>query len=174
MKKYWLFAIVSLGFAGVSVTATCQQASVSEDGAKCTTEMTEKDCQKARLDALFKKMDQASAALHSARSEGGRSLTERYASAIQAAVTVNWLVPEGLPNSACKVHIEQLPGGSVVSARADASCPFDAEGRRSVVNAVLRTQTLPYKGFERVFQRNIDLIFFPPEAGRTIKGDVVN
>lgn len=166
MKKQWLFAIIWLGFAGVSMTATCQQVSVPEDEVKCTPEMTKKDCQQARLDALFKKMDQASAALRSAHPEAEHSLAGRYASAIQAAVTANWLVPDGLPNAPCKVHIVQLPGGNVVSASADASCPFDGEGRRSVVNAVLRTQTLPYKGFERVFQRNIDLIFFPPETAR--------
>lgn len=162
MKKQWLFAIISLGFAGFSLTATCQQVRVPEGGAQCTPEMTEKDCQQTRIDALYKKMDQASAAMHSARLEAGRSLMVRYASAIQAAVTANWLVPDGLPNATCKVRVVQLPGGKVVSANADASCPFDSKGRRSVVNAVLRTQTLPYKGFESVFQRNIDLTFFPP------------
>lgn len=165
MKTQWLFAIAWLGFVGVSMTATCQQVSVPEDEVKCTPEMTKKECQRARLDALFKKMDQASAAMRRAHIEAEHSLVGRYASAIQAAVTANWLAPDGLPNAACKVHIVQLPGGNVVSAGADASCPFDVKGRRSAVDAVLRTQTLPYKGFERVFQPNIDLIFFPPQTG---------
>jgi colicin import membrane protein len=43
----------------------------------------------------------------------------------------------------------------------DSSCPYDDAGRRSLENAVLRTKTLPYKGFEKVFQRNLTLIFRP-------------
>jgi colicin import membrane protein len=34
-------------------------------------------------------------------------------------------------------------------------------GRRSIENAVLRTKTLPYKGFESVFRRDITLTFMP-------------
>jgi len=89
------------------------------------------------------------------------ALSARYAAAIQNAVTPNWLRPDNMPNVPCKVHIVQLPGGDVMSATVDPSCPYDAAGKRSIENAVLRTKTLPYKGFESVFHRDITLTFMP-------------
>lgn len=164
MKKRRLLALIWLALSGLSLTAACQQVGVSERTAKCAPQMTEKECQQARLDALFKKMDQAAAAGHSSDTAGMDALTRRYAMAIQAAVRDNWVAPDGLPNAACRVHIVQLLGGTVISASADAGCPFDAKGRQAVVDAVWRTHALPYKGFESVFQRNIDFMFFPPNA----------
>ncbi|OOG63985.1 protein TolA [Rhodanobacter sp. B04] len=89
------------------------------------------------------------------------SLADEYAAAIQNAVTPNWLRPDNMPSVACQVHIVQSPGGDVMSATVDSSCPYDDAGRRSVENAVLRTKTLPYKGFESVFQRNLTFTFRP-------------
>ena len=89
------------------------------------------------------------------------NLSDEYAAAIQNAVTPNWLRPDNMPKVACKVHIVQLPGGDVMSATVDSSCPYDEAGRRSVENAILRTKTLPYKGFESVFQRNLTFTFMP-------------
>ena len=95
-----------------------------------------------------------------------------YMSAIQAAVTSNWLIPDGLPHAVCRVDIVPLPGGRVVSATVDGSWPYDANGQRSVKNAVLRTWRLRYQGYERVFQRRIALTFVPPEpAGAAGKRD---
>lgn len=89
------------------------------------------------------------------------NLADEYAAAIQNAVTPNWLRPDNIPAVACQVHIVQSPGGDVMSATVDSSCPYDDAGRRSVENAVLRTKTLPYKGFESVFQRNLTFTFRP-------------
>jgi colicin import membrane protein len=89
------------------------------------------------------------------------SLLARYQAAIQNAVTQNWLRPDNMPALPCVVHITQLPGGDVMSARVDSSCPYDEAGRRSVENAVLRAQPLPYKGFESVFQRDLTFTFRP-------------
>ena len=89
------------------------------------------------------------------------NLSDAYAAAIQNAVTPNWLRPDNMPNVPCKVHIVQLPGGDVMSATVDPSCPYDEVGRRSVENAILRTKTLPYQGFESVFQRNLTITFMP-------------
>ncbi len=89
------------------------------------------------------------------------SLADEYAAAIQNAVTPNWLRPDNIPAVACRVHIVQSPGGDVMTATVDSSCPYDDAGRRSVENAVLRTKTLPYKGFESVFQRNLTFTFRP-------------
>lgn len=89
------------------------------------------------------------------------ALLDQYGAAIQNAVTPNWLRPDNMPSVPCKVHIVQLPGGEVMSATVDSSCPYDDVGRRSIENAVLRTKTLPYKGFESVFRRDITLTFMP-------------
>jgi hypothetical protein len=92
-----------------------------------------------------------------ARPQG--NLIARYMLAIEDAVVANWLRPDNLPKGACIVHVVQLPGGRVVGATADSSCPYNEAGRRSVENAVLRTETLPYKGFESAFHRDIDISF---------------
>ena len=151
--------------------------------------------EKKKIDALFAKMDAASAqtkqldskakqakqqmkdlkdAQDNARSDvpktsqlqtGNNSpdsdLESEYLAAIQNAVTPNWLRPDNMPSVPCDVHIVQSPGGDVMSATVDPSCPYDEAGRRSVENAVLRTKTLPYKGFEKVFSRTLTFTFRP-------------
>ncbi|SFR89065.1 colicin import membrane protein [Dyella sp. OK004] len=92
---------------------------------------------------------------------GPDSLLAQYQAAIQNAVTQNWLRPDNMPSTPCVVHIVQLPGGDVMSAKVDSACPYDDAGKRSIENAVLRAQPLPYKGFESVFKRNIDFTFRP-------------
>jgi colicin import membrane protein len=87
--------------------------------------------------------------------------TDAYRAAIVNAVTPNWLRPDNMPNAPCLVHIVQIPGGQVLSAKADSSCPYDAAGKASIENAVLRSQPLPYKGFEKEFVRNLDFTFRP-------------
>ena len=154
-----------------------------------------KEEEKKKIDALFAKMDAASAQtkqldnkakqakqqmedLANAKDDGqpdlpkadqrqtgnnsqNSDLSSEYAAAIQNAVTPNWLRPDNMPSVPCAVHIVQSPGGDVMSANVDPSCPYDDAGRRSVENAVLRTKTLPYKGFESVFQRNLTFTFRP-------------
>jgi len=88
-------------------------------------------------------------------------LLAQYLAAIQNAVTQNWLRPDNMPSTPCVVHIVQSPGGDVMSAKVDSGCPYDEAGKRSVENAVLRAQPLPYKGYESVFQRKIDFTFRP-------------
>jgi colicin import membrane protein len=154
-----------------------------------------KEEEKKKIDALFAKMDAASAQtkqldnkakqakhqmedLKNAKDDGqpdlpaaaqrqtgnnsqNSSLADEYIAAIQNAVTPNWTRPDNIPAVPCQVHIVQSPGGDVMSATVDSSCPYDDAGRRSVENAVLRTKTLPYKGFESVFQRNLTFTFRP-------------
>lgn len=87
-------------------------------------------------------------------------LKARYAAAIQEAVLRNWTRPENVPlGQRCRIYITQLPGGDVMSAKVDPSCPYDELGRRSVEAAVLKAKPLPYQGFESVFQRNLTLNF---------------
>jgi colicin import membrane protein len=101
--------------------------------------------------------DQVQTGNNSANSD----LSSEYAAAIQNAVTPNWLRPDNMVAASCKVNIVQSPGGDVVSATVDSSCPYDDAGRRSVENAVLRTKTLPYKGFESVWRRELTFTFRP-------------
>lgn len=92
---------------------------------------------------------------------GKDSKEAAYIAAIQNAVTQNWLRPDNIGNGACIVHVVQIPGGQVLSAKVDSSCPFDGPGRASLENAVLRAQPLPYQGFEDVFERNLTFTFRP-------------
>jgi uncharacterized protein len=84
-----------------------------------------------------------------------------YTTAIRNAVAQQWMRPKNLPNAPCVVHIVQSPGGAVVSAKVDESCPYDDPTKASVENAVFGTNPLPYKGFESVFQRKIDVTVGP-------------
>lgn len=95
-----------------------------------------------------------------AQSGGNGTATDAYKVAIQNAVTQAWLRPDNIPEGAvCPIHIEQIPGGQVISVTIEPSCPFDAAGRRSVKDAVMRAAPLPYKGFEKAFRSDITLNF---------------
>jgi len=88
------------------------------------------------------------------------TLAQRYALEIQAQVTNNWLrPPTARPGLRCTLRIVQIPGGEVISAAIAGSCNGDVATRRSLVAAVERAGSLPYRGFEEVFQREIDFIF---------------
>ena len=89
-----------------------------------------------------------------------KGLEARYAAALQEAILRNWTRPDTVAiGQRCRIVIRQIPGGEVVEARVDPSCPYDELGRRSVEAAVLKAQPLPYIGFESVFQRTITLNF---------------
>ena len=89
-----------------------------------------------------------------------RNLQGAYEMALKQAIRSNWTRPDGVPLSAlCKIAIRQIPGGTVIEAQVDPSCPYDEAGRRSVEAAVLKAQPLPYRGFESVFARTLTLNF---------------
>jgi colicin import membrane protein len=88
------------------------------------------------------------------------TLGESYYAAIQSQVTNNWYrPPTARPGLRCRLKIVQIPGGEVISAAIAGSCNADEATRRSLVAAVERAGTLPYRGFEEVFEREIDFIF---------------
>ena len=88
------------------------------------------------------------------------TLSEQYQLAIQAQVTNNWLrPPTARPGLRCTLRIIQIPGGEVISADIAGSCNGDEATRRSLVAAVERAGSLPYRGFEEVFVREIDGVF---------------
>lgn len=88
------------------------------------------------------------------------SLGDQYYAAIQSQVTNSWYrPPTARPGLRCRLKIVQIPGGEVISAAIAGSCNADEATRRSLVAAVERAGSLPYRGFEDVFEREIDFIF---------------
>jgi len=94
------------------------------------------------------------------RPDGDSGLAAKYAAALQEAIRRNWRRPDNVPlGQRCRLYITQLPGGEVLNVEFDASCPYDAQGRRSVEAAVRAAEPLPYAGFEPVFNRRLNLNF---------------
>lgn len=88
------------------------------------------------------------------------SLLGEYSTAIQNAVTLSWLRPDNATMGLrCRIHITQIPGGEVLSANVTGPCNADAVTRNSIEQAVKRAAPLPYKGYEKVFSRDIDFNF---------------
>ena len=86
--------------------------------------------------------------------------SDKYQAAIQSFVTQNWLrPPTAQPGLRCTVKIIQIPGGEVISAAIAGTCNGDQATRRSIIAAVERGGALPYRGFEKVFEREIDFNF---------------
>lgn len=94
------------------------------------------------------------------RPDGDSDLAARYAAALQEAIARNWTRPDSVTlGQRCRLYITQLPGGQVMNVEFDPSCPYDALGRRSVEAAVRKAEPLPYRGFEPVFARRLNLNF---------------
>src|SRR5699024_7820343 len=92
--------------------------------------------------------------------DGDNNLLARYQAAIQEAVARGWTRPDSVPlGQRCRIYITQLPGGDVMNVEFDSSCPYDELGRRSVEAAVRRAAPLPYRGFESVFNRQLNFNF---------------
>jgi colicin import membrane protein len=88
------------------------------------------------------------------------TLSDNYQAAIQSFVTQNWMRPPTAQSGLrCTLKIVQIPGGEVISAAIAGKCNGDQATRRSILAAVERGGALPYRGFENVFQREIDFIF---------------
>lgn len=87
-------------------------------------------------------------------------LQARYLAAIQSAVTDSWLRPDSAaPGLRCMLRIVQIPGGDVISVNVENPCNADPQTRNSIEQAVKRAEPLPYKGYEKVFQREINFNF---------------
>lgn len=87
-------------------------------------------------------------------------LQTQYIATIAAVVTDNWLrPPTAQAGLQCRVKVVQIPGGEVISSSLVGRCNGDEATRRSILAAVDRTGVLPYRGFEDVFQREIEFIF---------------
>lgn len=94
------------------------------------------------------------------RASADEGMAGRYAAAIDAAVTNAWLRPESAaPGLSCLMRIEQIPGGDVIAVSIVPPCNADPATRASMEQAVMRAAPLPYRGYEKVFQRNIKFNF---------------
>lgn len=121
--------------------------------------------EKARQEQLRQQQEaqaqrQAEAEAQEFRAGQMATKSDNYQAAIQAFVTQNWLrPPTAQAGLRCTLKIVQIPGGEVISAAISGKCNGDEATRRSILAAVERGGTLPYRGFEDVFEREIDFIF---------------
>lgn len=103
-----------------------------------------------------------------ARAQSPDAATGEYARAIHSAIQKHWQprsLADGLaPGSRCSVRIAQLPGGRVHAVDVLPGCAFDSAGQAAVVEAVRRSEPLPYRGFESVFRREITFVFHAASA----------
>jgi colicin import membrane protein len=112
-----------------------------------------------KAEDLAKQKEQAAAA-KAFQAGQAATLEGDYINTIQQLVTENWLrPPTAQPGLRCHLKIVQIPGGEVISAAISGTCNGDDATRRSVVAAVERIEALPYRGFEKVFKREIEFIF---------------
>ena len=116
---------------------------------------------KAEQERLNELLDQESPQAQTGAGGKDDDLTARYAAAIQAQAVNNWRRPEGISSVVCDIRIVQIPGGDVISAAALPSCGAD-EMTRTSMEAAVRQQALPYRGYESVFRREIVLTFCYP------------
>ncbi|HQZ61970.1 MAG TPA: cell envelope integrity protein TolA [Dokdonella sp.] len=117
----------------------------------------QQQAEKERMDEL---LEQESRQAQTGGGGEDTDLTARYAAAIQAAVTQNWNRPESIPAGLrCTLLIVQIPGGDVISANVTSPCNADPAARLSIEQAVMRAAPLPYRGYEKVFSREITFNF---------------
>lgn len=88
------------------------------------------------------------------------TLGEEYVATIRELVRRNWIRPPTTgPGVRCDVRVMQIPGGEIIDATIVSPCNADNATRRSITAAVLRVGTLPYRGYEDVFAREIVFTF---------------
>ena len=136
-----------------------QRLAQLQDANKTKLAQQQRDQEQARMAALAQQEAQKSG-------DGGQDNTAQaqYIAAIKNKVRPNWLRPETAQNIRCKVRILQLPGGTVMTANILPPCYADEPTRRSMEAAVMRSDPLPYRGYEAVFIRAIDFEFCYPET----------
>ncbi len=128
-------------------------------------ERDRRDAEEQRIEELLEEERAAEEARRNPGNEGdSEELLAQYAMALAQVIERNWTRPDTVPlGSECRISIIQAPGGDVVGARVDPSCPYDEIGRRSLEAAVMRASPLPYEGFEEVFVPQLNLRFTPDD-----------
>lgn len=88
------------------------------------------------------------------------TLREEYILTIQELIRRNWTRPPTTQvGMNCTVKVVQIPGGEIISAELVSPCNADQATRRSIETAINRVTGLPYRGYERVFEREIEFAF---------------
>jgi colicin import membrane protein len=138
-----------------------KQRKQAEDRLKQIEARRERDIQEQqRLQREALAQRQAEAEAREFRAGEMATLSDNYQVAIQSFVTQNWLrPPTAQPGLRCTLKIVQIPGGEVISAAIAGKCNGDEATRRSILAAVERGGALPYRGFEDVFEREIEFKF---------------
>jgi len=138
-----------------------KQRKLDEERLKQTEARREKviqEQQRLQQEAIAQRRAEAEAREFQAGLVAGKS--DDYHNAIQAQVTQNWLRPlTAQLGLRCLLKIVQIPGGEVISAAIAGKCNADEATRRSIIAAVERGGTLPYRGYEDVFAREINFTF---------------
>ncbi len=96
-----------------------------------------------------------------ARADARRAtLREEYILTIQELIRRNWTrPPTTAPGMTCTLRVVQIPGGEIISSELVSPCNADPATRRSIETAINRVDTLPYRGYESVFEREIEFGF---------------
>lgn len=126
----------------------------AEARARAEAEKREQQRRQAELMAAM----EAEEALFAAQQSGAMN---RYKALIQQAVQRNWKQPaSAVAGVECRVSVQQLPSGDVVSVRVE-SCNGDDAVLQSVERAVRAASPLPRPDDARLFDRNLTFIFRP-------------
>jgi colicin import membrane protein len=91
-------------------------------------------------------------------------LMARYQQSVIKKVNDQWRRPATANKDLlCYVRVRQIPGGGVIDATIASPCNANSIVKRSIIAAIKKADPLPYKGFEKVFDRSSVFIFRPEE-----------
>lgn len=115
---------------------------------------------RAAREAELRRSLEAEDRLNQLRSSGAMV---SWVSQISARIQRAWLrPPSAKPGLDCVVHVTQVPGGAVTSAKVG-ECNGDAAVRQSIEDAVLRASPLPPPPDPALFERDLDIHFRPQD-----------
>ena len=82
---------------------------------------------------------------------------------MELAIRNAWMRPAtARAGLSCVIRVHQIPGGEVVARNVVSwKCNGDEAVQRSIEAAVDRASPLPYKGYEKVFERELVIDFRP-------------
>ena len=123
--------------------------------------IAELEAERAREEARVRELAEKRAS-ETSRQEARRleGLNAQYETAIKQKIQRNWIKPPGVPSGIkCEVSVIQLPTGDVIAVSVE-SCTGGGESlRRSVENAVRKSDPLPQAPDPKLFQRQIQITF---------------
>ena len=139
-----------------------EEARVAEQKRKEEAERRRQEEERQRREAEMQAQLQQELAAEEARLAAIASGAQaRYIALIRDKVERNWLRPaSATAGIECVVHVTQIPGGEVVSARVG-QCNGDASVERSIIAAVERASPLPWD--PKLGERNLRFTFKPEE-----------